>query len=53
MQAYGGEIPTVPTITPTPSIPHYTSKNYYVPEISSPPRKKIRIIPPSPPLVLK
>ena len=53
MQAYGGEIPTVPTITPTPSIPHYNSQDRYVPEIVSPPRKKIRIIPPSPPLGLK
>ena len=53
MQAYGGDIPTVPTITPTPSIPHYTSQDRYVPEIPSPPRKKLRIIPPSPPLGLK
>ena len=33
MHAYGGEIPTVPTITPTPSIPHYNSQDRYVPKI--------------------
>ena len=49
MQAYGGNIPTVPTITPTPPKPHYTSQDRYVPEIDSPPLKKIRFIPPSPP----
>ena len=53
IQAYGVNIPTAPTITPTPSIPHYNSQDRYVPEIVSPPRKKIRIIPPSPPLGLK
>lgn len=53
MRAYGGDIFTVPTITPTASIPHYISQDRYVPKIPSPPRKKLRIISPSPPLGLK
>ena len=28
MQAYGGEIHIVPTITPTPYIPHYNRDNH-------------------------
>ena len=49
MQAYGGDIPIVPTLTPTPSIPHLKTQDYYVYEVVSPPRKKICIIPPLPP----
>ena len=53
MQVYGGDIPIVPTLTPTPFIPHFKTQDCYVPEVVSPPRKKLCIIPPTPPLGMK
>ena len=50
MQAYGGDIPIVPTLTPTPSIPHFKTQDCYVPKVVSPPHKKLRIIPTKHPL---
>ena len=49
MQACNGEIPLVPSLTLAPPSSLFDPRDFYVPEIAAPPRKKIRIIPPTPP----
>ena len=45
MQTYNGEIPIIPSLSPTLPLPLFDPLEFYVLEVFFPPRKKILIIP--------